>query len=214
MPLNFVAASSVAAGVFNIHVFQRSFLRRMEIIDDIEQAIMAELSKPGFHFLGSRNLVHWQVRPDRLIASTRSRDHDCGLQMAEVLRALKWTPLIGVNTSLEFEGDASNIEMMQRHNRFSTGNAIDGVVAGTASWAYELARPPQKFVFQATLLPAPDGSQAVKLHINAHTDVGEEVAQEQEDANERAVAACRNYRTYFNEAIDFARRALDIEIAI
>lgn len=186
----------------------------MRIIDDIEPEIMAELSKPGFQFLGSRNLVYWQVRPDRLIATAREPRYDCGAQMAEVLDALRWTPLIGVNTTLEFGGDASNIEMMQRRNRFPTGNEINGLTGGSVSWSYELARAPQRFIFQATLLTTEDGNERVKLNINAHTDIGEDAGQQQEEANERAVAACRNYGTYFDEAVDFARRALDIEIAL
>src|SRR5437667_1502871 len=110
----FKKAAAVAVGTFNMYIIQPNWLVQVGLFKEgVRVQMQADFTRPGFRFSAEETSYWWNVRPDRLILETESPEIDCGEPLRIVLDTLRWTPLTGIGTNLEFEADIGIVETLR-----------------------------------------------------------------------------------------------------
>lgn len=209
----FKTASAVAAGTFNIYIVQPRWLREVKILEGSERIKMqADYNRPGFRFKREESRIRWEVRPDRIVLDTDSPDVDCGHPLERVIEVLKWTPLMGIGTNVDFEADISILETLRYRPHECT--TPDGFRVRQKTWHVGLEQGAQLFNFQVSVEGGPTGDdpEKVSLSINVHTEITKDKSHEV--GNEIGREACRNFLAHRRKAVQLVSDLLNTEIAI
>lgn len=108
----------------------------------------AGTNRPGFRFPVKGSGIQWTTYPDRLLLETESSHEDCGAPLAIVLGYLKWTPLRGIGTNLEFEAEAAIADQIRC--KLPQCEEIDGYSTNQRTWHIGLRRGQQIFNMQVS----------------------------------------------------------------
>lgn len=211
MSFRFQKAAAVAVGTFNMYIIQPPWLSQLGLLEEgVPLEMKADFNRPGFRYRARGSSLWWNVRPDRLILESESSQADCGEPLAKVLDVLKWTPLMGVGTNVEFEGVIGILDQIRC--KLPDVAMAKGFREGQRTWHVAMVRGPQTFNFQVSAVPPSEESKEgkVSLSINVHTELSKERAQLK--ANEMAIAACKEFKNHRDEALAIAGEILGGEI--
>jgi hypothetical protein len=208
----FTKSAAVAVGTFNIYIVQPRWLAQIGLIEkEFRIKIESDFTRPGFRFFIPDTPIVWNVRPDRLVLEGKSFDADCGTPLAKVLRTLRWTPLTGVGTNLEFEADWSVLENIKC--KMPDCPAPPGYESGQRTWHSAFHRGEQVFNLQVSAQPKSalhGGKQIVGLSINVHTEISREI--DQTKASEMGQLASRQFSEHCREAVKLATEILGVDL--
>jgi hypothetical protein len=116
----FKKATCVATGTFNMYVIQPAWLTKIGIFQKgIEVTIGTQMDEPGFRFIPFKSPFRWFVTPQRIEVETREPEADCGSQVATVLEALPWTPLVALGNNAIFTAPLDDLDGLREEFRRS-----------------------------------------------------------------------------------------------
>lgn len=193
----FVKSDFVAVGTFNIYVLQPNWFAAVGLFTEGQKiAVQTDFARPGYHFAPSESDVEWHISPDRVVASSRDSNADCGSQVARVINKLEWTPLHAVGGNFVFEADRTDYEQLR----------VKPAIPGRDDWnwrqsASAISVESAGRQFNLTLLVLPDKLQLVA---NIHTDLSKMTDRKGRLAE--AEAASVSFKGDRDKAIDFASR--------
>lgn len=170
MAFRFKKASCVAVGTFNMYIVQPAWLAKPEIgiiPEGTEVAIETKLDAPGFRFTSPKLPATWIVTPSRIVLETENPAHNCGETMAQVLKALPWTPLVALGTNTLYEGSLNELDGAPEVSSYplATRKPDDFELAQRS---FHVALKKDELVFNLQLSVRND---AAELSANAHTDL-------------------------------------------
>jgi hypothetical protein len=204
----FKQASCIVAGTFNIYVVQPSLLVHLGIIPEDERQIQIQvnLRQPTLRFSPEATPgLSWQVSSEHLIAEADRPATNFGHSVAEILKALQFTPLRGIGTNILFFADPDEITSIAGRRLFpelpvpSSGETTQRTIHAA------IKREENIFNVQAAITK--DG---IELSLNVHTDLIN--IPKLPDANRMAVEAAEDFDNRTTEAVEIARSLLGIEI--
>jgi len=206
----FKKSAAVAVGTFNIYIVQPRWLAQIGLINkEFRVRIESDFTRPGFRFDDPGSPIRWNVRPDRLVLEGSAFGTDCGAPLVKVLRTLKWTPLTGIGTNLEFEADWSILESLKC--KMPDCPPPPGYEGGQKTWHSAFSRGEQVFNFQVSANPHSlehEGKRMAFLSINVHTEISKET--DQTKASEKGQMACRQFMEHCREAVKIASEILGV----
>lgn len=206
MAFRFSDSTAVAAGTFNVHVIHPKWLAEVGLLPDGTKVRMSsDFRRPGFELSPEGMNVKWDIKPDRLIIVSKSRQEDCGGILASVLEALPWTPLLGVGVNVEFTGLPEDIDGLPESCSLPSCQDVEGYGLRQRTMHIGLTRGPHIFNMQVS------SHEKVELSINVHTELGKKPSQR--EACELAIETCRNFFALREEATDLAKKILGVELS-
>lgn len=205
MSFQFHEASCVVAGTFNIYVFQPDFFVHTEIVEEGEKAkLQADFSQPGFlmSFLGSP--IRWVIRPDRIMAESRSEESDCGRMVANILKALPWTPISAIGLNFEFIASRDDFQTMNGRNLIPATDLSLKVTQRTV----HVGIKENGQLFNLSLAQT---DEKIVCAINVHTDL--KLADKTRlEVSTVAEGIARGFQAFRTKSVDLAREAFGVDI--
>lgn len=133
MPFVLKSSNSIAAGTFNIYVFQPIHVGRIAgLPDDTKFEMESDFSKPGF--LLSLGTSKWTVRPDRVIIESDSQNEHCGLVLSKVLDWLPVTPIAALGHNFKYVAGIADFPIVERMTETLPVKAAEGYATKQRTW--------------------------------------------------------------------------------
>lgn len=210
----FKNSSAVVVGTFNIYIVQPAWLSEIGLLPNgIDGPLETDLNRPGFRFTPKGSHTLWNVRPDRLVLETTSRDDDCGAPLVSVLDALRWTPLQGIGANIALEGEAEVLKNL-RCKLPECEPPPHGFELGQRTLHVAMTRGKQSFNVQLSFNPPSEKNEQERatLMLNVHTDIPRNEGQIK--ANQLGQDVCREWHNHRNEAIKLASQFLGVDVSL
>lgn len=206
MAFQFREASCVVVGTFNIYVFQPDFFVQSQIIEEGGKAkLLADFSQPGFKISFEGSQVRWIIRPDRIMAESNEVESDCGAPVANILKALPWTPISAIGLNFEFSTSHDDFQTMAGRSllpatelpvKLNQQTAHLGIEDESHLFNLTLAKTPDRMIFGANVHTQLKSDGTTRLGISA---IAEDTA--------------RRFSELRQKSIELARDLLGVEIA-
>jgi hypothetical protein len=203
VPFSHKESNSVAAGTYNIYIFQPNQVGRVAALPDGETVtVETDFSRPGMKFTFNSCRAIWTVRPDRVIISSESRDEDCGVILSKILEWLPVTPISAIGHNFEFVGVPGDLPARAGSSLFRADRCPADYDLKQRTWHFGLEK--EKVVFNLT---AAARETEIVLSANVHFPT----AEENKDARIRFAKTFLHYR---EESARLLSRLFEVEVAL
>jgi hypothetical protein len=171
VPFVLTKSSSVAAGTFNIYVFQpKSVGKILDLPDATQFEIEGDFAKPGL--LLSIGVNRWTIRPDRLMIESDSPNENCGLYMSRVLEWLPVTPIEALGHNFRFVGELGDFPSAEQMSNLLPLSHVDEFETKNRVWHVGLERESVTFNLQIGI-KGPEVQLAANVHFQPPADAQE-----------------------------------------
>jgi hypothetical protein len=193
------SSNSIAAGTFNIYVFQPSHVGRIAgLPDDAKFEMESDFSKPGF--LLSLGTSKWTVRPDRVIIESDSPNENCGLVLSKVLDWLPVTPIAAIGHNFKYVGGLPDFPNAERMTASLPMATLEGYSTKQRTW--HVAHEREGIVFNLQV-----GIRDSEVHATANVHF-----ESPPDAHENRIRFAKEFFEFRDTAVHLFERSFGLEL--